>query len=230
MPRKENLPHDEVSFLAERQFGRDSGGTRGPADDLAVVRPPRLVHSRAMTSSSQPGETRMESLYQLVLDLFSVEEFRRWLRHGTYADILVELPGALATGATFVEETLASLERRGLIDRTFFDRMTKVRERKAAAIAMVAARWHGADRASAASQRIHGETPVRGERLEVRRMLERHFPTDAEFEAFGHDSFPDTARQWSAGMDRLQKTTLLLNREGATEVRARMLAYCGAQE
>lgn len=183
-----------------------------------------------MTSSSQPGETRMESLHHLVLDLFSVEEFRRWLRHGKYTDILVELPGASATGATFVEETLAALERRGLIDRTFFDRMTKERERKAAAIAVVAAHWHAADPASTASQQIHGDPPVRVDRLEVRRMLERHFPTDAELEAFGHDSFPDTARQWSAGMDRLQKTTLLLNREGASEVRARMLAYCGAQE
>lgn len=208
---------------------------RGIHATLTVDRPRVFVHRRAtMSSPSQHAETRMEALYVLVLELFSVEEFRRWLRYSPDADILVELPGASVPDSKFVEETLASLERRGLIDRMFFTRMITARKRKEAAITEVAARWDEVERVSASPQASSPQTTYVPsavvDRQELRRMLQRHLPTDADLDAFGHDVFPNTARRWSAGMDRLQKTTLLLNCEGAAEVRARMLAYTGNQE
>lgn len=50
------------------------------------------------------------------------------------------------------------------------------------------------------------------DRAGVRKLLEQ-IPTDADFDAFCLDFFPAAQARYSAGMDRVQKTTLLLQVE-----------------
>lgn len=47
-------------------------------------------------------------------------------------------------------------------------------------------------------------------RPELRRLLNRIFPTDSDFEAFCIDFFPQVAMRFASGMDRLSKESLLL--------------------
>ncbi|MFY0538391.1 hypothetical protein [Nannocystis pusilla] len=83
----------------------------------------------------------MGALHALLIALFSGEEFRRWLRLGPYAGIVPELPGEVASHAAFVEAALGSLERRRLIDASFFARLTRERERSRDDIIAVANLW-----------------------------------------------------------------------------------------
>ena len=48
------------------------------------------------------------------------------------------------------------------------------------------------------------------QRAELRLLLNKALRTDADFEAFCHDHFHDIFQRFSTGMDRVQKTTLLL--------------------
>lgn len=94
-----------------------------------------------MSGTSEHDQTPMAALHALVLDLFSVDEFRRWLWLGPHADILPELPGEAASAAAVVGAALAVLKRRGLIDSSFFTRLTESRERRHDAIIAVARQW-----------------------------------------------------------------------------------------
>lgn len=184
-----------------------------------------MPQSRVVTfPASHRLTTAIGALHALVLDLFTAEEFRRWLRLGPDVDILPEIPGEAAADASVIEKALGVLARHGRIDRAFFTRMTAARERKGAAIAEVATLWCDADRPSS-SESPRPVPAASIDRQMVRRALQQRLPTDADFEAFGHDIFPEAAQRWSGGMDRTQKTTLLLNCEGASAVLARLQAY-----
>lgn len=98
-----------------------------------------------MSSSSEAADTPMKALHNLVLELFTAEEFRRWLNHGPDADILPEIPSESATDATLVDKALGALVRRRRIDAAFFARMTADRRRQSAQIADVAALWPADD-------------------------------------------------------------------------------------
>lgn len=83
----------------------------------------------------------MGALHALLLALFTGEEFRRWLRLGPFAGIVPELPGEAASPAAFVEAALGSLERRNLIDSSFFALLTQERQQRRDDIASVAGLW-----------------------------------------------------------------------------------------
>jgi hypothetical protein len=92
-------------------------------------------------SPPEHASTPVEKLHGLVIDLFTADEFRRWLGSGPYADIVPELPGESATQTDVVDKGLGALERRGRIDVAFFTRMLSARERRSDAINAVAALW-----------------------------------------------------------------------------------------
>jgi hypothetical protein len=83
----------------------------------------------------------MKALHGLLLEMFTADEFRRWLRQGTNADILSELPGKPASDAALFEEALLALERRGRIGASFFLQLLDVRPRKKAEITASADMW-----------------------------------------------------------------------------------------
>lgn len=97
-----------------------------------------------MAPPSEHTRTPREALYFLVLDLFTGEEFRRWLRRGPDTGVIPELPGESVADAAVIDKALAALERRGAIDAAFFARMTIGRERRRDEIALVAALWGAA--------------------------------------------------------------------------------------
>ncbi len=95
----------------------------------------------SMPLAPEQASTPIGALHTLVLDLFTAEEFRRWLGLGPDADILAELPGESAPDAAVIEKALGALKRRGQIDAAFFTRMKSERARKNDAIAAVEALW-----------------------------------------------------------------------------------------
>ena len=58
------------------------------------------------------------------------------------------------------------------------------------------------------------------DRPSVRRLLDKHHPDDASFDAFVLDHFPEVKRRFAGGMDRIQKTNLLLTIKEPSEVHA----------
>lgn len=64
--------------------------------------------------------------------------------------------------------------------------------------------------------------PQRSTRATIRQELENALRTDAEFDAFCLDYFPDTYRLFALGMDRQQKLNLLLSREDLVHLKARL--------
>ena len=58
------------------------------------------------------------------------------------------------------------------------------------------------------------------DRPSVRRLLDKHLPDDASFDAFVLDHFPEVKRRFAGGMDRIQKTNLLLTIKEPSEVHA----------
>lgn len=95
-----------------------------------------------MSESFEPTRTPRNRLHVLLLELFSAEEFRRWLTLGPDADIIADLPGELAGTAEVVHRAVGVLERQGRIDAAFFARMTTARPRRGEAIAAVAVLWN----------------------------------------------------------------------------------------
>jgi serine/threonine protein kinase len=104
---------------------------------------PRSVRVLRVTVSSpfEQARTPMSALHALLLDLFSAEEFRRWLGLGPEADILPELPGESTGAHEIIYKALSMLQRHGRIDAMFFARMTAVRTHKQEAIAAVRTLW-----------------------------------------------------------------------------------------
>lgn len=58
---------------------------------------------------------------------------------------------------------------------------------------------------------------------QVRAALQRHLPTDADFEGFCIDYFPDVQKRFSSGMNRLQKENLLLEMVEASIIHEHLL-------
>lgn len=165
---------------------------------------------------------RSEDLHRLarLLDrLFEAGEFRRFAAATPDSgDLENHVPGAAATPAETTLAIVKALDARGLLDHDFFARLRGARPRRLTEIDDVAARCTaGAD--------VPSRAPVTIERQDLRALLRRQLPTDADLEAFAHDTFPQVAQRWSAGMDRLQKTTLLLNCVDVPTVHAKLLAY-----
>lgn len=119
-------------------------------------------HRTSMPSPSEHSGTPTGALHALVLDLFTAEEFRRWLRFGPDADIVPELPGESVADAAVVDQALGVLVRRGRIDAAFFARMIDARERKSDAIILVAALWK-VDLTQTVADPMADPIPTRGE-------------------------------------------------------------------
>ena len=83
----------------------------------------------------------MAALHVLLVELFTAEEFRRWLAHGATAEVEPELPGEIAAEAVLVDKAIGALDRRGWIDEGFFARLCDERPRKRGRISGVAALW-----------------------------------------------------------------------------------------
>ncbi|MBK8263758.1 MAG: metallophosphoesterase [Nannocystis sp.] len=107
---------------------------------------------------SPPWEpsTPQAALHALLVELFSAEELRRWLRYGPDAELLHELPEG-GSMADLADLALAALARRGRIDADFFERLEVERPHKKAAIAAVVERW-----ATASTSRAPRRAPVHG--------------------------------------------------------------------
>jgi hypothetical protein len=87
---------------------------------------------------------RVRALYELLLLLFDTSELRMWLRFNAEGQVLVgALPGESVSKAEFVFKATDLLNRRGLIDAEFFDRLRQELPRQAAVIDYVRARWLG---------------------------------------------------------------------------------------
>jgi len=82
-----------------------------------------------------------KSLHSLILELFTTEEFRRWVRFGPYSAIECELPERGSPPADVVGRALDALERRGYVNATFFRQLKEDRPKKAARIREVASLW-----------------------------------------------------------------------------------------
>lgn len=94
-----------------------------------------------------PGPSPMPSreLRELLTELFSESELRRWVAEGPDPDISSELPGTGASMADLVHGLIGILERRRLIDKVFFDRLRCERPRRQSEISRVEARWMGSE-------------------------------------------------------------------------------------
>jgi len=94
-----------------------------------------------MDPPAQHARDRMAALHVLLVELFTAEEFRRWLAHGATAEVEPELPGEIAAEAVLVDKAIGALDRRGWIDEGFFARLCDERPRKRGRISGVAALW-----------------------------------------------------------------------------------------
>jgi hypothetical protein len=166
----------------------------------------------------------LHTLARLLDALFEAGEIRRFAAATPDSgDLEHHVPGAAATLAETTLAIVKALDARGLLDHDFFARLHGARPRRRTEIDGVAARF-----TAVAADDPSPRAPATIERQELRALLRHHLPTDADLEAFAHDTFPQVAQRWSAGMDRLQKTTLLLNCVDVTTVHAKLLAYTAA--
>lgn len=90
-------------------------------------------------------ETPERALENLLRELLSVEQLRRWLRGLPGGEALVdELPSAPASSAEVIHQAVLELKRAGMVDQEFFDALIAERPKQAARIQEVAVRWSGA--------------------------------------------------------------------------------------
>lgn len=129
-----------------------------------------IIHT-AMRTTTEPDRSPKEMLHDLVLKLYSAEEFRRQLRLGPYAEILPELPGELSSHATLVDGALAAIERRGWIDNGFFDWLVRDRPRQRQEIERIAALWTPATLATTESDSNQAGATDLGTQSSPRRAL-----------------------------------------------------------
>jgi len=62
------------------------------------------------------------------------------------------------------------------------------------------------------------------DRPQVRKLLDRHLKDNVEFDGFVLDRFPDVMRRYASGMDRIQRTNLLLTLKEPDEVASALRA------
>ncbi len=96
--------------------------------------------------------TPQSQLHDLLLSLFSADELRRWIRHdAALVEIASSLPGSTASAAHVVDDAIAAMRSRGLIDAAFFTRLQAEFPRRSPDIAPVARAWTSAEEGSAAA-------------------------------------------------------------------------------
>jgi hypothetical protein len=62
------------------------------------------------------------------------------------------------------------------------------------------------------------------DRPQVRKLLDRHLKDNSDFDGFVLDRFPDVMRRYASGMDRIQRTNLLLTLKEPDEVASALRA------
>lgn len=137
-----------VRGLAERLVQAISRAPRAktatPTGGSAKTQTAPLVVARPVAPTSAAASTnkaaRLDALIQLLLSLFSSEEFTRFLRfHADTADLCAELPGGTVSPAQLFHEAGVGLERRDLLTEDFFARLLAERPRRAREIERVQA-------------------------------------------------------------------------------------------
>lgn len=74
------------------------------------------------------GKHTHKDVSRLLLSLFSADELRRWLRYlPGGGDLMGKLPGANASPASLASEAVAELDRAGMIDEDFWQRLRNER-------------------------------------------------------------------------------------------------------
>ena len=100
-----------------------------------------LRHEPPVAVYSPLSMTREAELHALLGGLFSPEELRIHLAHEPDGEQLVAALPQGAPALVLLEEAVAALKRRGLLDHKFFERLAKARPHRGADIARVAAQW-----------------------------------------------------------------------------------------
>jgi hypothetical protein len=91
-----------------------------------------------------PDPSREAALAELLMSLFDERGLRRFLRYGPDGAALYdELPSAPTEPAELAHQVVLCLIRRGLVNRSLFDRLRAERSERAADIEAVAQRWSG---------------------------------------------------------------------------------------
>jgi hypothetical protein len=91
-----------------------------------------------------PDPSREAALAELLMSLFDERGLRRFLRYGPDgAAIYDELPSAPTEPVDLAHQVVLCLIRRGLVNRSLFDRLRAERSERAADIEAVAQRWSG---------------------------------------------------------------------------------------
>jgi hypothetical protein len=90
------------------------------------------------------ARNELQALHELLMLVFDAHELRTWLRFSAEGDVVLRgLPGESASKAELMFKATDLLNRRGLIDAEFFDRLRQHLPRQAAVIDHVRARWLG---------------------------------------------------------------------------------------
>lgn len=102
-----------------------------------------MGHSRQDEGPPQPPAdvNPQRALNDLLLALFTAEEFRRWLKLDLEANVEAELPGEAATAAELMDKAVSALERRGLIVDRFFRELATARPKRDADVERVRRMW-----------------------------------------------------------------------------------------
>ncbi len=117
--------------------------------DLQVLAEPSVNWPKAWILTSESPQSELpqdvptqprESLFNLLLSLFSADDLRRFV-HFAYPELTYELPGRTASSADLVFEVISLVERRGLLDETFFRRLIELRARRRSEIEEVAGQF-----------------------------------------------------------------------------------------
>lgn len=114
--------------------------------------PPPVTPPVSPTRVMPPGaevvlqaRDRVQALHELLVFLFEANELRMWLRFSPEGEAVVRaLPGESVSKAELMYKATDLLNRRGLVDAEFFDRLREHLPRQAAVIDHVRTRWLGA--------------------------------------------------------------------------------------
>lgn len=113
--------------------------------------PPAVTPPVSSTRVMPPGaeavlqaRDRVQALHELLFFLFEANELRMWLRFSPEGEAVIRaLPGGSVRKAELMFKATDLLNRRGLVDAEFFDRLREHLPRQAAVIDHVRARWLG---------------------------------------------------------------------------------------
>lgn len=100
-----------------------------------------LETAEAKTENPKKKAKRIAALYILLLDLFPEETIRPWLLKHGYSHIESDLPSRGTPTTELIAAVILHLDRRGEIDRPFFDFLVKEFPHKRERITRVARMW-----------------------------------------------------------------------------------------